>query len=128
MAGGSPQLAQLVTAARGVLARATPDDALWLLAADGIPRRGDPAALGELLSQVTVSPRRLELGAAIATAGEVLATETRPGEIVLLTDLQASALSPAEPTAPVLVGRPTCAASTEYRDRADRDRYPALVV
>ncbi len=106
MAGGSPQLAQLVATARQILARATPDDALWLVASDGIPRRGDPAALGELLEALAVSPRRMELGAAIALAGEVLEAETRPGEIVLLTDLQASALSAAAPSAPLLVGRP----------------------
>src|SRR5918997_135179 len=41
MAGGSPQLAQLVAAARGVVARATPDEALWHIAADGVPPRGD---------------------------------------------------------------------------------------
>jgi hypothetical protein len=106
MAGGSPQLAQLVAAARQILGRASPDDALWLVAADGIPRRGDRAALGELLDALTVSPRRMELGAAIAQAGEVLEAETRPGEIVLLTDLQASALSAAAPSAPLLIGRP----------------------
>ena len=104
--GGTPQLGQLAAAARRVLARATPEDALWLLTADGIPRRGDRASLGELLNGITVSPRRMELGAAITLAGDVLASEPRPGEIVLLTDLQASALSPAEPLVPVLVGRP----------------------
>lgn len=107
MAGGSPQLAQLVSAARRVLARSTAEDALWLVAADGIPRRGGAAALGELLDNLTISPRRLELGSAISLAGEILSSETRPGEIVLLTDLQASALSPANPSAPVLVGRPS---------------------
>lgn len=103
---GSPQLRQLVAAARRVLGRATPADALWLVTADGVPRRGDPAALGELLDSLAVSPRRLELGAAITLAGEILAPEPRPGEIVLLTDLQASALSPADPKAPLLIGRP----------------------
>jgi hypothetical protein len=107
MAGGSPQLAQLIASARGVLARATPDDALWLIAADGVPRRGDAASLGQLLAQLTVSPRRLELGTAIATAGEVLSSETRPGEIVVLSDLQSTALSPAVPSAPLLIGRPS---------------------
>ena len=106
MAGGSPHLAQLVAAARQVLDRATPNDALWLVAADGIPRRGDRVELGELLGDLNVSPRRMDLGAAVALAGEILATETRPGEIVLLTDLQASALSAAEPSAPLLIGRP----------------------
>ena len=107
MAGGSPQLAQLIAAARGVLARASPDDAMWLIAADGVPRRGDAGSLGLLLDHLTVSPRRLELGIAIATAGEVLASEPRPGEIILLSDLQATALSPAVPSAPLLIGRPS---------------------
>ena len=107
MAGGSPQLARLVNAARGVLGRATPADALWLVAADGVPRRGDPVALGEVLGQLTVSSRRLDLGSAISLAGEVLASEKRPGEIVLLSDLQASALSPAITSAPLIIGRPT---------------------
>ena len=107
MAGGSQQLSRLLNAGRAVLARATPDDALWLITADGIPRRGDAVALGDLLDVMAVSPRRLELGTAIKTAGEVLISDNRPGEIVMLTDLQASAVTPAEPSAPLLIGRPT---------------------
>jgi hypothetical protein len=103
---GSPQLRQLVAAARQVLARATPEDALWLITADGIPRRGDRTTLGEVLGGLALSPRRLDLGSAIDLAGQVLAPEPRPGEIVLLTDLQASAMSPAQATAPLIVGRP----------------------
>jgi hypothetical protein len=103
---GSPQLRQLVAAARQVLARATPEDALWLITADGIPRRGDRATLGEVLNGLTLSPRRLELGRAIDLAGQVLAPEPRPGEIVLLTDLQASSMSPAHARTPLAVGRP----------------------
>jgi hypothetical protein len=104
--GGAPQLRQLVATARQVLDRATPEDALWLVTADGIPRRGDRVSLGDLVGDLTVSPRRLDLGVAVTLAGEVLASEPRPGEIVLLTDLQASALSPAQRTVPLLVGRP----------------------
>jgi hypothetical protein len=103
---GNPTFRQLITAARQVLGRATPQDALWLISADGIPRRGDRTALDDLLRGLTVSPRRLELGSAIALADEVLGPEPRPGEIVLLTDLQSSALSPAQPSAPLIVGRP----------------------
>ena len=104
--GGAPQLRQLVVAARRVLDRATPEDALWLVTADGIPRRGDRVSLGELLDGLAVSPRRLDLGVAVTLANEVLASEPRPGEIVLLTDLQASALSPAQRSVPLVVGRP----------------------
>lgn len=107
--GGTPQLRQLIAAGRQVLARATPDDALWLVTAGGIPRRGDRAMLTDLLNSLKVSPRRLELGSAITLAGDVLASEPRPGEIVLLTDLQATALSAAAPSAPLLVGRPAIA-------------------
>jgi len=104
--GGSPRLAQLRDAARAVVGRATPDDALWLITADGVPQHGDPATLESQLVALGVSPRRLDLGAAIALAGQVLASGERPGEIALLSDLQATAVSPAEPAAPLLVGRP----------------------
>jgi hypothetical protein len=103
---GTPRLATLRSAAREVLARATPDDALWLVTADGVPRRGDPAGLATLVAELTPSPRRLDLGAALATGAEVLAPETRSGEIVLVTDLQATAVSPARVDVPVLVVRP----------------------
>jgi hypothetical protein len=103
---GSPQLRQLIAAARQVLARATPEDALWLITADGIPRRGARATLNEVLDGLAISPRRLELGSAINLAAEVLAPEPRPGEIVLLTDLQASAMSAGRPRVPLIVGRP----------------------
>ncbi|MDQ3137922.1 MAG: BatA domain-containing protein, partial [Gemmatimonadota bacterium] len=93
---GTARLTQLQAAGRGVLARATADDALWLLAADGVPRRGDPETLIEQVGALTVSPRRLDLGAALGVAGEILAGASQPGEIALLTDLQASALAPAE--------------------------------
>ena len=103
---GTARLSQLQAAARRVLARATPDDALWLLAADGVPRRGDRQALLDEVTALPVSSRRLDLGAALGVAGEVLASEPRPGEIALLTDLQATAVSPADPGVPLLIGRP----------------------
>lgn len=103
---GTARLAQLKAAARRVLARATPDDALWLLAADGVPRRGDPQSLRGQVDALTVSSRRMDLGEALGTAGEVLAAEPRPGEISLLTDLQASAVSPVQLGVPLVVGRP----------------------
>jgi hypothetical protein len=104
--GGSPRLAQVRSAARAVVARATPDDALWLITADGVPQRGDRATLESQLAALEVSPRRLDLGGALALAREVLASDERPGEIALFSDLQATAVSPAEPGAPLLVGRP----------------------
>jgi hypothetical protein len=103
---GSARLGQLVAAGRQVLDRATPDDALWLITAEAVPQRGDARALGDQLRGMTVSPRRLDLGVALALAGEVLAPESKPGEIVLLSDLQASAVSPADVGAPLVIGRP----------------------
>jgi hypothetical protein len=106
VSGGAPQLRQLITAGRSVLARATPEDVLWLITADAIPRRGDRRTLGDLLGGLSVSSQRLDLGAALSLAGQVLAPEPWPGEIVLLSDLQASALSGADLTVPLTVGRP----------------------
>jgi len=103
---GTARLAQLQAAARRVLARATPDDALWLVTADGLPRRGDRQTLLDQVGALSVSSRRLDLGAALGVAGEVLAAESRPGEIALLTDLQATAVSPADLRVPLVVGRP----------------------
>ncbi|MBA3319267.1 MAG: BatA domain-containing protein, partial [Gemmatimonadales bacterium] len=104
--GGSARVAQLRDAGRRVLARATPDDALWLLTADGIPQRGDAGTLTTQLDSLDVSPHRLDLGAALTLARAVLASDARPGEIVMLSDMQASAVSRAQPGAPALIGRP----------------------
>lgn len=104
--GGTPRLEQLVRAADGVLARATPGDAVWLLLADGAARRGDPATLRASLRELRPSSTRLDLGRAIQTADEVLTGEARPGEIVVVSDLQASALGAVTARAPVTVARP----------------------
>jgi len=103
---GTARLAELQAAARRVLDRATPDDALWLLAADGVPRRGGRQALLDQVATLPLSSRRLDLGGALGLAAEVLSGESRPGEIALLTDLQASAVSPADLHVPLVVGRP----------------------
>jgi hypothetical protein len=103
---GAPRLARLQAAARAVLGRATPDDRVWLLAADGIPRRGEARELAALVARLEPSPRRLDLGAAVRAADDLLRVGGRPGEIVVFSDLQASAVSPAEPGAPTLVVGP----------------------
>jgi hypothetical protein len=104
---GTGRLAQLQTAARAVLARATPNDALWLISADGVPRRGEAATLVEQVARLGVSAQRLDLGNALRLARDVLASDSRPGEIVLVSDLQASAVTPAEISSPLLVARST---------------------
>jgi hypothetical protein len=103
---GTSRLARLQEAGRSVLSRATTADALWLLTADGVPQRGDPTTLRRQLDALPVSPYRLDLGSALDLAVEVLATDRRPGEVTLLSDLQASAVSPATVPVPVVVGRP----------------------
>ncbi len=103
---GTPRLAELRAAARRVLAQATPSDALWLLTSDGVARRGTADALGQAVDSLQPTPRRMDLGQALALADEVLRGDGRPGGIVLLSDLQASALSPARPRVPLLVARP----------------------
>lgn len=104
--GGTPRLASLVRAAHLALSRATPDDGLWLMLADGRPRRGDAHQLAALLDSVLVLPGRLDLGAAVSLANDVLQGDRRPGEILVLSDMQASALTAARMHAPVIVGRP----------------------
>ena len=104
--GGRQTLERLRAAARDALGRAAAGDALWLLTADGIPRRGDAAALRALLDTLEPGDARLDLGQALALAGDVLAGDPRPGEVLLLTDLQATAVSAAELDAPLVVGRP----------------------
>jgi hypothetical protein len=108
-AGGTPAIDQLRVAARAVLDRASPDDALWLMPADGLPRRGDLAALGELLDSLAPLPVRLDLGIALSQARAILAGDERPGETLIVTDLQRSALSAATGTGPVTVAAPPAA-------------------
>jgi Aerotolerance regulator N-terminal/von Willebrand factor type A domain len=103
---GTPRLDQLTRAARAVLDRATANDAIWLLTSDGVPRRGDPLTLRNALDRLEPSSRRMDLGAALTAADEVLSAQALPGEIVLITDLQATAPSPAAPRAPLTVARP----------------------
>jgi hypothetical protein len=109
VAGGTRRLDELAAAADEALRRAGAGDALWLLTADGVPRRGDVEALRRMVRELAPVPRRLDLGAALRTADEVLAGEERPGEILLLTDAQASAIGPASPRVPLVVGRPASA-------------------
>ncbi len=104
---GTPRLEQLVRTADAVLARATPADAVWLVLADGTARRGDPGTLRASLRDLAPSTTRLDLGLAVQAAGEVLAAQPLTGEIIVVTDLQASALSAADPQVPLTVARPS---------------------
>lgn len=104
--GGTPTLDRLRTAAQAVLGRAEGSDELWLITADGSPRRGTPAALSAMVDSLASLAHRLDLGAALSTAADLLASASHPGEIIVLTDLQVSALSAAEVSTPVVIGVP----------------------
>lgn len=104
VAGGTPMLDRLRAPARAVLAKATPEDAVWLLTADGVARRAPAAVLARAVDSLQPSEVRLDLGVALRAAGDLLASEQRPAEIVVLSDLQTSALSAAGIEQPLLVG------------------------
>lgn len=94
--GGRRALDRLVAEARAVLAEATGADRVWLLLADGVPRAADLATARRVLDGLDPLATRLDLTEAARTASALLADISLPGEIVVLSDLQASAL-PAGP-------------------------------
>lgn len=109
MHDGVPVWDTLRERARAVLARSTAGDALILMAADGIVRRGSAATLAAVLDSLAPTPRRLDLGVALRQARAILRAEALPGEIVVLSDLQASAVTAVprdSAAAPILVARP----------------------
>lgn len=103
---GAPLLAALVRAADAVLARATTADLLWLDTADGPAIPGTPAQLRQRLALLRPTSTRLDLGAAIRSARELVARAGRPGEVVVVSDLQQSAVTAASGDLPVLLLRP----------------------
>ena len=103
---GTPVLERLKEAARAILRAAHADDALWLITADGLPRRGSAAELGGIVDRLAPSPARLDLGAAIGIGREAMAAERVPSSVVILSDLQASALAEASGRGAVVVLRP----------------------
>lgn len=104
--GGTPVLEQLRGPALAILTAARADDALWLITADGLPRRGSADELGAVVNGLAPAPRRLDLGAAVTLAREAMASERLPQSVVVLSDMQASALSAAAGPGPVVVLHP----------------------
>ncbi len=102
---GRTVLAELTEQAHGVLRQSGPGDQLWLVLADGEPRRVTRMTGGMALDSVTPGPVRLDLGASIRAAARVVSESELPiREVVVLSDLQASALSSGLPVAmPVLL-------------------------
>jgi hypothetical protein len=103
---GTPVLDRLRAAARAVLDKATPEDAVWLMTADGTARRAPIDVLRAAVDSLTPSEIRLDLGVALSQARDLLANADRPAEVVVLSDLQWSAVSAADVAVPVVVGLP----------------------
>ena len=92
--GGGRVLDRLAARARDVVRRVVQGDRLWLILADGVPRPVSPGEALAVIGGVVPSPRRLDLGRAARTAQGVVSQAGLPEqEIVILSDLQRSALS-----------------------------------
>ena len=103
---GTPVLDGLRAAARAVLDKATTEDAVWLMTSDGTARRAPIDELRAAVESLTPSEVRMDLGVALSQARDLLANADRPAEVVMLSDLQESALSAADVAVPVVVGLP----------------------
>ncbi len=106
MIDGEPLVDRLRQATLEVLAQATPSDRIWLIPSDGFPRPGTSSQLAELLPQLTGSPGYFELGPAVDLADRLVTESGLPGQVVVISDMQATAVTAAEPKAPLLVLRP----------------------
>ncbi len=105
--GGRTVLDSLRRRALHVLERAAPDDRLWMIVADGIPERVTVNAARSRLEALTPWPVRLDLGDAVRVAAAALAEAGPPREIVVVSDLQSSAVTLGAPVAvPVLALAP----------------------
>jgi hypothetical protein len=90
--GGTRVLGDLAARARATLREAQAGDAVWIISADGIARRGTPPELMDLVSGLPPDARRLDLDAAVRQGARLVATSGfARGEVHVLSDLQASA-------------------------------------
>jgi hypothetical protein len=101
VAGGRRVLDDLSERARETLRAAHQADAVWLINAGGIARRGTAPELLAALEELPPDPRRLELAPAVRMAARLVATSGYSrGEVHVLTDAQASAWSGGAPPGP----------------------------
>jgi Aerotolerance regulator N-terminal len=99
--GGQVTLDRLKAAARAVLRRASPDDRLWLVLADGIVRGGARDELLAAVDSAPADPRRLNLVSAVTRAARVAAAAPAPlREVHVISDLQRTALASGGVTVP----------------------------
>jgi hypothetical protein len=84
----------IVSTAREVISRTAADDRLWLVTADGIPRRQTRLEVFEALDGLVPSTGRLDLGRAVRAAALAIEDDQLPnGPVVIVSDLQRTALS-----------------------------------
>jgi aerotolerance regulator-like protein/VWA domain-containing protein len=111
---GTPLLDQIKTMARAAIDKATADDRLWLVTADGAVRGGSAATLRDELERVRPIGGAGRLRDAVSrAAGAVDASGMDARQIVVLTDGQRTTWSePAQlrGSVPVLVWAPSAAA------------------
>jgi hypothetical protein len=97
IAGGRRVLDELTLRARETLRDAQAGDALWIVGADGLPRRGTATELIAMVSALTPSARRLDLAAAVGAAARVVSgAGFARTEIHVLSDFQGSAIGERE--------------------------------
>lgn len=91
--GGTRVLDDLAARARETLREAQAADAVWLIGADGLARRGSARELILAVSAARPDARRLDLGAAVRQGARLIATSGYArGEIHVLSDMQRTAL------------------------------------
>jgi Aerotolerance regulator N-terminal len=110
VSGGVRALDDLAARARETLRAARPADALWLIDADGVPRRGTAAELLAAVDAAAPEPARLDLSAAVAAAARLVRASRYPHvEVHLLSDVQRTAFGAPDSAAagvPLLVYHP----------------------
>jgi hypothetical protein len=91
---GQLLLSALLEAGRTVLRQIATGDRLWLVLADGVPQRMTRLEALRVFDSITPVPVRLDVSDAIRVSARVLQDDPLPAkQVVLLSDLQASALS-----------------------------------
>jgi hypothetical protein len=92
--GGTRVLDDLAARARETLREAQAADAVWLIGADAVARRGGARELILAVSAARPDARRLDLSAAVRQGARLIATSGYArGEIHVLSDMQRSAFS-----------------------------------
>jgi len=93
VSGGRRVLDDLARRARETLRAAQAGDALWVIGADGVARRGSREQLLDLVTRMQPEARRLDIAAAaLEGARLVTASGYARGEVHVLTDFQATAI------------------------------------